>query len=123
MEASESRRTGGFWPSCRAAPPIISGSWIWNAEPRVASHFEGQQLPRLDSGRRARCFQARLRWRRESLWWSAVGEGGSEERLTADSPEDKRPYSVSPDGRLLAYASRDDVLFLELSGALRFIPF
>ena len=53
---------------------------------------------------------------RESLWWSAAGEGGSEERLTADSPEDKRPYSVSPDGRLLAYASRDDILFLELTG-------
>ncbi len=52
----------------------------------------------------------------ESLWWSAAGEDGSEERLTADSPEDKRPYSVSPDGSLLAYASRDDVLFLELSG-------
>ena len=52
----------------------------------------------------------------ESLWWSAVGEGGSEERLTADSPEDKRPYSVSPNGSLLAYASRDDILFLELSG-------
>jgi eukaryotic-like serine/threonine-protein kinase len=52
----------------------------------------------------------------ESLWWSAINEGSSEERLTANSPEDKRPYSVSPDGRLLAYASRDDILFLELSG-------
>jgi hypothetical protein len=52
---------------------------------------------------------------RESIWWSSVDENGSEERLTTDSPEDKRPYSVSPDGRVLAYASRGDVFFLELS--------
>ena len=55
---------------------------------------------------------------RESIWWSSVGEQGSEERLTSDSTvEDLRPYSVSPDGRLLAYASHDDLFFLELSGS------
>ena len=53
---------------------------------------------------------------RESIWWSAAGADGSEERLTTDSPDDRRPYSVSPDGGLLAYASHDDIFFLELSG-------
>ena len=51
----------------------------------------------------------------ESLWWSTVGENVSEERLTIDSAEDQRPYSVSPDGRQLAYSNRGDVFFLELS--------
>ncbi len=58
-----------------------------------------------------------------SLWWAPVEGDAPAERLTAELAEQLRPYSVSPDGKLLAYVRGHDIWFLELSGAHAARPF